>query len=582
MKKITALLIAFSFCPLSKSFCDINTLLEKAIKGDSEAQIELGKYYEKKGYKALMNHWYERTAESDNIIAQEHFAQKSFNNGDTVKAVKLAKKLADQGSEIGKSILSYYYCWGAFEVPIDKNLSLKLAQESSNIPLSKAVLANFYFNGFWGIKKDYDKAVKLAEESLNEGCAEGGCIRCRIANLSQNKDEIKYQEIKNILAKSDYVDGILNTASSLIYSNSYDNDSAIKMIEPYLGINYAYPYVLMSAIEQKRRNISKADAYRKMAAQLWNEESILEEFCSYVSSKDYDNAKRMASLAFKTQNPNLIAQLYFLFNEAKDRKRVSEKALPENTDWAKLIKSGADNGHPVLMLLHAMNIGKNDKDYQKYFNQAKEMGVSRTLAKCYVNCKDLKKWLEIGVELKDINGIELLGSTLLSLKKLPNLKQACDSNNIEKDGIKYLEYAAKHGDKKSAKELLEYYQESIQNNLSNFNLSKRISTTTENRNAETNEIVKQPEPTSKIPADKQIYFENTYIWAKVIDPHRMRTARFFNNISNYFNETQIKELDKKVELLQEEINKNKEEDKKNKALQEEQYPHISEMEFVIQ
>ncbi len=62
----------------------------------------------------------------------------------------------------------------------------------------------------------------------------------------------------------------------------------------------------------------------------------------------------------------------------------------------------------------------------------------------------------------------------------------------------------------------------------------------------------------------------------------MRTARFFNNISNYFNETQIKELDKKVELLQEEINKNKEEDKKNKALQEEQYPHISEMEFIIQ
>ena len=38
MKKITALLIAFSFCPLSKSFCDINTLLEKAIKGDSEAR----------------------------------------------------------------------------------------------------------------------------------------------------------------------------------------------------------------------------------------------------------------------------------------------------------------------------------------------------------------------------------------------------------------------------------------------------------------------------------------------------------------------------------------------------------------
>ena len=317
-----------------------------------------------------------------------------------------------------------------------------------------------------------------------------------------------------------------------------------------------------------------------MAAQLWNDESILEEFCSYVSSKNYENAKKMASLAFKTKNPNLIAQLYFLFNEAKDRKRVSEKALPENTDWAKLIKSGADNGHPVLMLLHAMNIGKDDKDYQKYFNQAKKMGVSRTLASCYVNCKDLKKWLEIGVELEDIKGIELLGSTLLGLKKLVDIKQASNLDNIENEGIKYLEYAAKHGDKKSAYELLEYYQETIQNMLPLHNILRRIPNK-EVRNIETGEIIKQPESTPKIPADKQIYFENTYIWAKIIDPQRMRTARFFKNINNYFNETQIKELDKKVELLQEEINKNIEEDKKNKALQEEQYTHISEMEFIV-
>ena len=581
MKKITALLIAFSLLALPKIFCDTNALLEKAIKGDSNAQLELGKYYEKKGYKALMTHWYERAAEHNDVIAQEYFAQKFFNNGDIEKAVNLAQKLADQGNEVGKSILSYYYCWGVYGVPINKSLSLKLAQESSNVPLSKAVLANFYFNGFWGIKKDYDKAVKLAEDSLNEGCAEGGCIRLRIANLSHKIDKNHNLEIEKIMENSDYVDSILNTAISKVSSSSYDYNSVRKMIEPYLGKNYATPYYMMAILEQKCHNMPKAKEYINKAAQLWNDDSIFEEFCNFISLKDFENAKKMAFLAFKTQNPKLIAQLYFLFNEAKDKKRVSNKALPVNTDWAKLIKIGADNGHPVLMLLHAKNIGKDDKDYQKYLNQAKEMGVSRVLVDCYDNCKDLKKWLEIGAELQDIKSMELLGSTLIDLKRNPFIKLSSDYINLENDGIKYLEYAAKHGDKKSTEELLEYFLEPIKGNLSsNSRLASIFFGKKEVRNKEANEIIKRSEDSHIIPPEKQINFEQTFIWSKIIGQQQRRTEQLFENISKYFTEAQIKELDKKVDLLKEEINKNIEEDKRNKILQKEYYIHISEMEFV--
>ena len=205
MKKIFALFSAFLFSGLSCAFGDVNSLITDAINGDDKAQLELAKYYEQKKYDALTFHWYEKAAEKGNVNANEFLVNKYFNRGDVDKAFKLAKKLAEKGNKIGKSVLSYYYCWGAFEVPVDKHLALKYANESSDVPLSKAVLANYYENGFWGINKDVTKALSLAEESFDEGCDEGGCIHNRICGLENLKQtNSKYNEIKIKSKDSDY------------------------------------------------------------------------------------------------------------------------------------------------------------------------------------------------------------------------------------------------------------------------------------------------------------------------------------------------------------------------------------------
>ena len=211
MKKIAALILTLSFNYQISCYGSVNALITNAIKGDADSQFELAKYYEKKDYKALMFQWYEKAAENGNIQAQELLANKYFNKGDVDKAFSLSQKLSDNGSEVGKSILAYYYCWGAYEVPVDKNLAWKLANESSNNSLSKAVLANFYSNGFWGVKKDLDKAIKLAEESFDEGCLEGGCIYNRIIDTFGRKNKSKYDQICEMLKNGDYIDGIINT-----------------------------------------------------------------------------------------------------------------------------------------------------------------------------------------------------------------------------------------------------------------------------------------------------------------------------------------------------------------------------------
>ena len=132
MKKLILWLFAFSSFSTSTCFADVNSLIKNSINGDSQAQLELAKYYEQKKYDALMFHWYEKASENGNIQAQELLANKYFNSGDTEKAILLAKKLSDIGKDVGKSILAYYYCWGAYNVPINKNLALKLAKNAQN------------------------------------------------------------------------------------------------------------------------------------------------------------------------------------------------------------------------------------------------------------------------------------------------------------------------------------------------------------------------------------------------------------------------------------------------------------------
>ena len=111
----------------------------------------------------------------------------------------------------------------------------------------------------------------------------------------------------------------------------------------------------------------------------------------------------MVSLAIKTKQTNLIAKLYYLLIEADSRHKVTDKALPEGIDWKPIIKECADNGHPIVMLIHAYNLGKANKDYKKYITQADEMGVARLIPNCIRYCKNKKKWLALDAELKEID-----------------------------------------------------------------------------------------------------------------------------------------------------------------------------------
>ncbi len=464
MNKTILTALAFSIISTSSCFCNVNSLIKESINGNSQAQLELAKHYEQKKYNRLMFHWYEKAAKNGNEQAEEILANIYFNRGDVDKAFKLAQKLSENNNKTGKSILAYYYCWGAFEIPVDKHLALKYAEESREIPLSKAVLSNYYLNGFWEINKDVNTALKLAAESFDEGCDEGGCIYNRICVLERLKNNPKYMQINNKLRNSEYIDGVIN--SIFVFGEVNQANIALKKIEPYIDNKSSSFYYLLAVIEKQLGNTTKSSDYYLKAAELWNSRALFDLFKACfnkrnIEEKDKLKAKNYAKLSLKSKQPTLIAKLYFLINEMNSYYNIPKEVLPDNINWETIIKEGADNGHPMLMALHAYNIGKNNSEYSKYMNQARKMGAIRGIKNCLSQCKDFKKWLEIGVELGDIECI-----FLMSKAKLSGIVTNYNSEemSVEKDELKaieYLKYTLKHGHPKAAYFLFHYYSKEI-------------------------------------------------------------------------------------------------------------------------
>ena len=621
MRKIFALFSAFLFSGLSCAFGDVNSLITDAINGDDKAQFELAKYYEQKKYDALMIHWYEKAAKHGNVNANEFLVNKYFNRGDVDKAFKLAKKLAEKGNKIGKSVLSYYYCWGAFEVPVDKHLALKYANESSDVPLSKAVLANYYANGFWGINKDVTKALSLAEESFDEGCAEGGCIHNRICGLENlRQTNSKYNEINIKLKDSDYVDAIINTYLFIPSLDNNVNEAFIKL-EPFMNNKSASLYYTLSVLEQKRGNNKKSNDYYFKAAEFWDSDIIFDLYRAdfnkrNVTENDILEAKKLAELGLKTKEPKFLAKLYFLFNEIDTYVKVSEKALPDNIDWNKLIKEGADNGHPVLMALHAYNIGKENSEYEKYINQSIKMGASRVVDTCLNSCKDYKKWLEIGVELKDLKSISLMGSAKLEGFIYDRKGKRLNIEKDEAKGIEFLEYALKHGDSRAASSLFDYFSKDekpsvfsnkitltdkqsksfkklldTDDNGKNLKIKHNGIVVEEKSDKESNKIpiwannrTNDSDIKEKVESDKVDIetYKKAYIYgciAGIKTSRNPNSKRIFDIIESKFNSEELKELNKKVEELNNQISITKKEDKEKQRALEANYMPLLEMKF---
>ena len=630
MKKIAAFVFALSFNIQSSCYANVNTLITDALNGDSNSQLELAKYYEQKDYKALMFQWYEKAAEQGNIQAQEILAYKFFNSGEVDKAFSLAKKLSENGNEVGKSILAYYYCWGAYNIPVDKNLALKLANETSNNSLSKAVLANYYLNGFWGVKKDVDKALKLANESFDEGCLEGGCIHNRIVELADIKNDTRYEEINEKLSQGDYIDGILNTSWEIAFSKKRNSSLAVKNIEPFLNSKSGYPYYLLAKIEEKI-NRDRANEYINKSAELWFELSIFDSFKVNLSrarykGNDFQKIKELVELAIKTKQTNLIGKLYFLLVEADSKYRISKEAMPENIDWGKIVKECADNGHPVFMLIHAYNLGKDNKEYSKYINQAAEMGAIRVIPDCTRYCEDKKKWYELGAELKHPKYLACVGSgKLKGFYKYDYRGNKIEFNIDKEKGLEYLEAAAKLGDTHSAYELFEYYSKDIKiisnevrklmaklrkdnddakkNENLNDNQKDTKSEIASNSTEEINEVDKKKFDKLKkkfffmnlVDADKMESnlkedkvdletYKKAYFWgivSEASDSKNTRNKKLMDYIQTKVSPEEIKEIADKAAKMKEEIElESRKREEKRKKL-EENYIPLEEMEFLV-
>ena len=394
---------------------------------------------------------------------------------------------------------------------------------------------------------------------------EGGCIYNRIIDTFGKKNNSRFEQIEERLKQGDYIDGIINTSFRTVF---YDKNISLakKNIEPYLDSKSGYLYYFLGRIEEENSREKAFECYKK-AAVFGEENSIFELFKIFLNkarynSNDFNKAKEMVSLAIKTKQTNLIAKLYYLLREADIRYRVSEKALPDDIDWKKIIKECADNGHPIFMLIHAYNLGKDNIDYKKYINQADEMGVVRLIPNCLKYCEDKKKWLELGVELEDPRSLASVGKGKLNGFVVFDRNRVKFDKN-ENEGISCLESAAKQGDISSSQELFEYYCKYIELPNSFSRLFKdKLTAESEDKN---------------IDLEK---FKKAYFWGKISNASESRKGiykDYMNYISKKITSEELKEIDNDVSNLKKEIEQIKDKQKEK----EEYYMPIEEIEFLV-
>jgi len=150
---------------------EFKELLEKATKGDANAQKELGYYFEhgqdvEQDYKEAFK-WYKKAALQEHIIAQFNLGLCYFN-GRGVKenlgeAANWFKKAALQGDAYAQFLLGVCY-----EVRQNYKEAFNWYTKAFKLGLSdskafkelKDKLIEIYINGF-GCKRNYDKAMEI-------------------------------------------------------------------------------------------------------------------------------------------------------------------------------------------------------------------------------------------------------------------------------------------------------------------------------------------------------------------------------------------------------------------------------------
>ena len=125
-----------------------------AEQDNSSAQNILGKFYETgKGVvrvdKKVAKRWYEKSANSENILAYANLAQLYKSKGDSIKAFKWYKKSAEAGSKKGQYYVGRYYLDGKVAVNKDAKLAIKWFKKSAKHGYKQSLIAlgDIYYYG---------------------------------------------------------------------------------------------------------------------------------------------------------------------------------------------------------------------------------------------------------------------------------------------------------------------------------------------------------------------------------------------------------------------------------------------------
>lgn len=392
-----------------------------------------------------------------------------FENGEAFKAIELALKPENVNKDIWKSLLAYYNYWGSYNTPINRGKALELANSSKNEPLSKAVLARFYLTGYWNIEKDLEKAEKLAEESYKEGCTEGLVILLNVLKeksitfqkqygdtLAISKsdtlsDSEKYKlqmtlmnfgersgELYKNYKKSDYADIKIQNISEKILARNYNDPSKIlkhikgmpkdfkapegpyELLKPYVDAKNPQAFFLLAQYEIKQNNLK---SFKDNLLKSINYGYSGKMYNYYINCKrnklDISDGKKIAEHIIKTNNLSDLLNFYLLFNENEKVDNFLNSTIPENINWDNITKSGADNGSPAFMLIHALNMkDKTLNEYKKYIKQAEIMGAEEFVEQMIQNSSNSfkDKWLKIGLELKNKKSFNLMTRAYLEGK----------------------------------------------------------------------------------------------------------------------------------------------------------------------
>lgn len=474
MKKGVLFFILFSSCCLCG--CCKSELEKKAEKGDLQSQYQLAQEYKnKKDYDSMVK-WLEKAANKDFLKAQESLAMDCFLNGNRITSLKWAQKAAEQNSEIGKSVLAYYYYWGNKDFSIDRIKALELVYETKDVPLSKAILACYYQSGFWNIERDLDKAKELANESLNDGCPEGGMVLANTLRIINEKNgsifgvDNEQIDILRKCAEMNYSDAIMSITVMDALEKKLDFQKAYKILDSYAKLDNSIGYSSIANLErvqdaENTGDISRIDVFELKKKQLYAgscDSALLEELlylCNKIKmpkEKKNSEVKKILEKAIEIGEPSSLRSIYCFANPTTySHMPILKDQMPE-VNMDDIIKKGADNGSGILMAFHANNVKSNKKEYEKYINQARKLGIDDGYRTYFKNFNDKLKLYSVGATACDARCLLSLGCSFYTGNNIGKQKV---EKNVEK-GLSLLEDALLYAEKiekgylESVKELI--------------------------------------------------------------------------------------------------------------------------------